>query len=163
MPLIIEAIKEPAYPAVIQLLQANSASQNGGLLGEFPAPKVMQMIQTSLTTIVARENSRIAGVVFSFPLNTPHLPPLIAEINRLFPALKKDHWLYGPVCIDTDYRGKNLLATLFKAICNENSGNPIAFINKDNIRSIRAHEKLGMQTIAEFDFEGTPYVLVSLL
>lgn len=73
----IDHMIENDLPQVAKLLQANTASQGGGLLGEFPLEKVSEMFNTSLSVIVARKGDIIAGVVFSFPLNTPELPPLV--------------------------------------------------------------------------------------
>lgn len=83
-------------------------------------------------------------------------------MNQQFPELTRSHWLYGPICIDAEFRGVTILKSLFDGICAQNSGKPCAFINSDNVRSIQAHEKLGMTTIAEFTFKNTPYVIVSI-
>lgn len=163
MNIIIEPMREKDLSQIITLLQANSASHNGGLLGDFTAEKVQTMIETSISVIVARNNDAIIGVVFSFSITGSDLPPLITHIHHQFPSLVKNNWLYGPVCIDENFRGGTILQSLFDKICSINKGKPIAFINNDNVRSIKAHAKLGMIRIADFDFKGTQYILVSTL
>ncbi|GAA5097992.1 hypothetical protein [Wohlfahrtiimonas larvae] len=163
MNIIFEPMKENDLSQITQLLHKHSASENGGLLGDFTEEKVQIMVKTSFSVIVARNNDAIIGVVFSFPMTGSDLPPLVAQINHQFPNLVKHNWLYGPVCIDENFRGGTILQSLFDKICRENRGKPIAFINNDNIRSIRAHAKLGMVRIADFDFQDTSYILVSTL
>lgn len=163
MDIIIEHMTENDLPQIAQLLNANSASKNGGLLGNFSIEKVEAMVKTSLSVIVARKNDAVIGVVFSFPITGVGLPPLVTYINQKYPKLVKDNWLYGPICIDEYFRGGTILKSLFDKICHQNNGKPIAFINDDNIRSIRAHAKLGMVRIADFNFQDIPYILVSTL
>lgn len=161
MTMTIKLMTEQDLPRVAELLQANAASQNGGLLGEFPLEKVREMFTTSLSVVIAEQNGTIAGVVFSFPWNTNKLPPLVAYINQTFPDIVKNNWLYGPICIDQTFRGGTTLKSLFNGICAQNSGKAIAFINSDNARSLRAHEKLGMAAVAECTFDDTDYIIVS--
>lgn len=163
MDIIIEQMTEKDLPQITQLLQAYSASQNGGLLGDFSLAKIKTMASTSLAVIIARKDDAIVAVAFSFPMTNTELPPLVAHINQQLPNLVKNNWLYGPVCIDENFRGGTILKSLFDELCYQNHGKPIAFINEDNIRSIRAHAKLGMVRIADFNFKDTPYILISTL
>lgn len=145
---------------VTHLLQRNAQSQGGGLLGEFPLSKVESMFANSLRVIIAYERNHIVGVVFSFDVKSSALPPLAQYITQQFKTEINNSWFYGPVCIDAAYRGKNMLKPLYDAICAQQTGSPVAFINIDNIRSLKAHQKLGMREIAEFSFAGTRYYLV---
>ncbi|MEX0398170.1 N-acetyltransferase, partial [Providencia rettgeri] len=72
----------------------------------------------------------------------------------------QNNWFYGPVCIDRNYRGKNILKILFDSVCSYNQGKPIAFINADNLRSLFAHKKIGMSNVTNFEFNGTSYHLM---
>lgn len=145
---------------VAQLLQSNSESQRGGLLGEYPQAKVNAMYIGSLTTIIAREGSQIIAVVFSFNASSSALPPIGHAILEQHAEIMRGNWFYGPVCIDSNYRGKNILKNLYDQICSYNSGKPIAFINADNLRSLSAHLKIGMINVADFEFNGTHYHLM---
>jgi hypothetical protein len=68
---------------------------------------------------------------------------------------------YGPVCIDEAYRGRNILAYLFKAIERYYAKNykfSITFINKKNERSLRAHAKqTPLSIVGEFGFNDNEY------
>lgn len=145
---------------VTHLLQRNAQSQGGGLLGEYPLRKVESMFASSQHVIIAHEEDRIIGVVFSFDSQSPTLPPLVQYIAQQFKKEMNNSWFYGPVCIDVSYRGKNILKSLYDAICAQQTGSPVAFINVDNIRSLKAHQKLGLQKIAEFSFDEIDYYLV---
>ena len=145
---------------VASLLQENAQSQNGGLLGEFPLPKVKTMFANAANVIIAQFENKIIGVVFSFSTESSALPPIAHLIMAKYPSTMKKNWFYGPVCIDKNYRGKNILDQLYHHICAENTGKAIAFINIDNKRSIQAHLKLGMIEIAKFSYNETEYLLV---
>ncbi|EOV8086849.1 N-acetyltransferase [Providencia huaxiensis] len=155
-----ELMTQVDCPAVAQLLQSNSESQQGGLLGEYPQAKVNAMFAGSLTTIIARDANKIIAVVFSFDYHSSSLPPIAHLIIQQHADIIRGNWFYGPVCIDNDYRGKNILKNLFDEISSYNQGKPVAFINADNLRSLFAHKKIGMSNITDFEFDGTTYHLM---
>ncbi|EJD6047260.1 MULTISPECIES: N-acetyltransferase [Providencia] len=155
-----ELMTQPDCPAVAQLLQSNSESQQGGLLGEYPQAKVNAMFAGSLTPVVARDGNKIIAVVFSFDPNSSSLPPIAHLIIKQHAEIVQGNWFYGPVCIDSDYRGRNILKSLFDKICSYNQGKPIAFINADNLRSLMAHQKIGMSNATNFEFNGITYHLM---
>ncbi|MFN6884842.1 N-acetyltransferase, partial [Proteus mirabilis] len=97
----------------------------------------------------------------SFPVSSFSLPPIAQEINRRFPSLTYHNWFYGPVCIDKSYRGKSLLTEIYQYICALQGGRPIAFINSENIRSLKAHQKLGMNIVENFQFQGKAWWVIS--
>lgn len=146
--------------AVALLLQANSESQQGGLHGEYPLNRVEAMYQNSTNAIVALYQENIVAVVFSFPVTSFSIPPIAQAIHQRFPEITQNNWLYGPVCIDKSHRGKSLLKNLYQKICSLHGGHPIAFINCKNIRSLKAHQKLGMEIVKNFEFDGTSWWIV---
>lgn len=68
---------------------------------------------------------------------------------------------YGPVCIDKDYRGGEVLFNLFefsRKEMNKRFEILITFINKINQRSMNAHiKKVGLDIIKEFEFNSNEY------
>lgn len=146
--------------SVATLLQANSESQQGGLYGEYPQNKVEAMYQYSINTIIAINQENIVAVVFSFPVTSFSIPPIAQEINRRFPEITQNNWFYGPVCIDKTHRGKSLLKDLYQQICSLHGGHPIAFVNSENIRSLKAHQKLGMEIVKNIEFKGTSWWVI---
>ncbi|WP_182418502.1 GNAT family N-acetyltransferase [Bartonella sp. HY038] len=145
---------------VAPLLQKNAQSNHGGLFGEYPLKKVEGMFKTSLNTVIAQESDKVAGVVFSFSVSSESLPPVAKKIVELYPNLTQDDWFYGPVCIDENYRGQGLLAKLCDKICSLNTGKPIAFINLDNIASLKAHEKIGFSEAGRFKLDNVDWLVL---
>lgn len=140
--------------AVTSLLQENAESQQGGLYGEYPQKKVEAMYQSSTNALVATDQEHIIAVVFSFPVTSFSIPPIAQEINRRFPEITQNNWFYGPVCINKLHRGQSLLRDLYQHLCALQGGAPIAFINSENIRSLKAHQKIGMKVVENFEFQG---------
>ena len=94
---------------------------------------------------------------------------IIQEMATLLPDFSlensaittKNSFQYGPVCIDEAFRGQGILGQLFTAI--ETVYAPlydfaITFINKQNERSLRAHEKkTPLSIVGEFSFNDNQY------
>ena len=90
-------------------------------------------------------------------------------VNR-FPTLKfkgksvstQNSFQYGPICIDENFRGKNLINAIFETMRLEWKKRyplSITFINKVNQPSTKAHvQKLGWEIIDEFDFKDGIYL-----
>ncbi len=71
----------------------------------------------------------------------------------------------GPVCIDQSLRGQGVLEKLYEALYKELFGQydaAVVFVSKENPRSIKAHEKLGMSVLDEFDFKNNHYVIMAM-
>ncbi|MEX6226033.1 hypothetical protein AB6F55_15130 [Providencia hangzhouensis] len=87
-----ELMTQADCPEVAILLQANAESQQGGLLGEYPLPKVGAMYANSLSTFVARDAEKIIGVVFSFASTSTALPPIAHLILEQNSGLMNGKW-----------------------------------------------------------------------
>lgn len=73
----------------------------------------------------------------------------------------ENSYQYGPICIDKDYRGTDVLPNLFefsRLQMKDRYPILITFINKINPRSYDAHtRKLGLDVIKEFQFNNNNY------
>ena len=72
----------------------------------------------------------------------------------------ENSYQYGPICVDKKYRGTDVFPNLFEFSRQEMLERypiMITFINQINPRSIRAHEKVGMDLIKEFEFNDNQY------
>lgn len=143
-----------------RLLQANAPSQGGSLTGEFPPAKVEAMIRGGMPVVVARREERVVGVLFSAAVDAPG-PPSVRAMLGAWPG-SPTAYIYGPVCIADTERGRGLLPRLY-AVLREQlpRREAILFIRRDNLASIRAHERLGMREVAGFVFEGSDYAVFS--
>lgn len=73
----------------------------------------------------------------------------------------ENSYQYGPVCIDKEYRGTDVLPSIFefsRLQMKKRFPILITFINQINHRSFHAHSnKLGLEVIKTFDFNGNHY------
>lgn len=73
----------------------------------------------------------------------------------------ENSYQYGPICIDKEYRGGEVLKKLFdfsRAQMNKRYPILITFINQINPRSYNAHtNKLGLDVIKTFEFNNNQY------
>ena len=61
-----------------------------------------------------------------------------------------NYYVMGQICIDKNYRGRNVFQMLYDKHCEINKGKfdfIVTEISTSNLRSIRAHEKTGFRTI----------------
>ncbi len=66
----------------------------------------------------------------------------------------------GPVCVSTEFRGRGVLEHMYNVLKREvKTTYPLGLtlISQGNPRSLHAHEKIGMQKIKSFDFEGKTF------
>ncbi len=118
---------------------------------------------------VALDQDKIVGYVFAASWSFFSQWPIFPFMSARFPQLSyngktittENSFQYGPVCIDKDYRGKNILQLLFEQVqVNLQSRYPFGatFINKKNPRSFHAHTtKLPLTVIDEFEFNNNQY------
>ena len=114
--------------------------------------------------IVARDSDRIIGYTLvmlrSFEKEIPVLIPMFQQIDAIIFDNKKlgnaKYFVMGQVCIDKAYRGRSIFAGLYNEMKKRMS--PffeyiITEVDKRNIRSLRAHEKVGFKNVLEYSTE----------
>lgn len=72
----------------------------------------------------------------------------------------KNSYQYGPICVDKKYRGTDVFPNLYEFSRRQMEKRypiMITFINQINPRSYRAHMKLDLDLIKEFDFNNNSY------
>lgn len=142
---------------VTALLRANEASNSGALTGDFPVEKVEQMLKQASPVISAWEGDALQGVLFTAPVSAAEHVPVLAAMRAAWPG-REDDYLYGPVCLADAAKGTGLLRRLYAAARAELPGRAaMLFIADENIASRRAHERLGMQAVATFAWQGRRY------
>ncbi|MGH9550093.1 MAG: hypothetical protein ACRD3W_11990, partial [Terriglobales bacterium] len=127
-----------------------------------------------LGVIVCAESGNVAGFLC---LSTPQFNrtapgPVTAMIEEFprhsFAEKSLDLWqscICGPVCIERDQRGKGLFGLMYEAIPRTASTCDLAvtLVSARNGRSLAAHEKVGMKTVFEFEWNEKPYVTLARL
>lgn len=142
---------------ISQLLQQNSAL----LQGIFSQERVCELLSNSATwVLLVRQKSRLQGVLFTQE-DAANTPDIITAMLSAWPA-GRHCWIYGPICIATQSRGKGLSEALFARACRHyGSRKPVLFVRHDNIASLKAHIRLGLQPVAQFSYDNQQFIVLS--
>lgn len=100
------------------------------------------------------------GYWSSWPLFQQMIADLPSSTFNGHRLSSENSYQYGPICIQGDYRGSEVLPNLFELSRRQMVQRfpiLITFINRNNPRSLRAHAKLGLEIIKEFTFNDNHY------
>jgi len=157
---VIGTATESDLDNILELQAANQPGRGGMLTGNLSRTRINEMMRDS-PLIVARRKGRVIGYLMS---NTRAVNADIPIIRALFAAYAgtADAYVYGPICVAAEERGKGLAqamaAELRRRLPNREG---ILFIRCDNLVSLRAHAKMGMHEVASFGFDGKEFVVFS--
>ena len=80
---------------------------------------------------------------------------------RAYPGTP-EAYMYGPVCVAEDQRGRGLASAMFAALRALLPGREaLTFIRSDNAVSLQVHERLGLRKVAKFDHDGVTCIILS--
>ncbi|MEE1784618.1 GNAT family N-acetyltransferase [Streptomyces sp. SP17BM10] len=136
-------------------LSPQERAERGFVQGRFDEDK---LAATEATTgvYVAEEDGRIAGAALTAPAS-PALdegPPRRTWEAALHAGLAQDRfYLYGPVVVDPDFRGRGVVRSLLRAVdanLRDRFDHGVLFVEKSNHKSLAVHRHLGMREAAEF-------------
>ena len=167
------------YQQILQLQSANYVAnlseeerQSGFLSAQFSLEQTAQIAEDLGTTIAVLDD-RVTGFLCAFRNEFPTGSPVIAEMLRSYPLFKFEDrplssfvsYIYGPVCIAREYRGRGLLRGLYEAQKTDLAGRfeiGIAFVSRSNPHSLRAHVNgLGMIEVGDFQVTANRYVALA--
>lgn len=132
----------------------------------FSENKLKRLIIEENGLTVALDKNKVIGYAvaasWQFWATWPVFQPMIDDlpnINYLNTILSVNNsYQYGPVCIDKDYRGTDVLPNLFETSrlqMKDKFSILITYIDQNNQRSFQAHSrKLGLDVVKEFEFHG---------
>jgi predicted GNAT superfamily acetyltransferase len=142
-------------------LQAANQLERGGMLSAaLPRARVARMI-LERPLIVARRDGRVVAFLMSDSRETYADVPIVRAMLEAYPGAA-DAYVYGPICVQEEERGKGLAQALVAELRRLEPGREgILFIRRDNPASLRAHAKMGMREVADFAFDGVDYVVLS--
>jgi len=145
---------------IMELQAANQRERGGTLSASLPRSLVAEMMR-AMPLIVARRSGRIAGFLVTSPREMNADVPIIGAMLAAYPGTT-DAYVYGPICVSAEERGRGLAQAMFAELQRLLPGREgILFIRRDNLPSLRAHEKMGMHEVAGFVFDGKEYVALS--
>jgi hypothetical protein len=169
--------KPEDYSAILKLQAANYIANlsdheqtEGFLSAEFTREQVTKMAE-DLGIMIALESGVLAGYLCAFRNDFTHGSPVLAKMFESYdavwfegkPLVSYKTYVYGPVCIDRDYRRRGLLRGLVEAQKRDLAGRfelGVGFVSRSNPHSLDAHLcGLGMTDVGEFDVKGNRYVI----
>jgi len=145
---------------ILELQAANQPERGGLLSAELPRSRVAAMMR-AMPLIVARRNGRIVAFLMNSPREMNDDVPIIRAMLDAYPG-SPDAYVYGPICVSEEERGKGLAQEMVAELRQLEPGREgVLFIRRDNPASLRAHAKMGMREVADFVFDGADYVVLS--
>jgi hypothetical protein len=167
IPADFEGILRLQHQNLLTTLRGEDLSQ--GFLTIELTREQLHKINSELGIFVALQDKKVIGYLMAESLEFAVGYPLIAHLFSRLTEFKYDGvilssrklFVYGPVCIDREHRGRRILEELFKVMLRALQGEydvGVAFVSALNPRSFNAHtNKLGMRMIDEFEFIGQKY------
>jgi predicted GNAT superfamily acetyltransferase len=148
--------------AIIELQAANQPERGGTLTGNLPHSRIAEMMR-EMPLIVARRDNRITGYLMTSTRTMNDDVPIIRAMFNAYQGTA-NAYLYGPICVAAEERGKGLAQAMFLELRRLMPGREgILFIRRDNTASQRAHAKMGMREVASFVFGGNEFAVLSYL
>jgi hypothetical protein len=124
-------------------------------------PAVLSRMNLAAPSIIAKDGEKVVGYALTmlpeFGADVPELLPLFGLIDTLQYDGKplRDHAWYvmGQVCVADGYRGQRVFDRMFqhhRDVYSDRYQVLITDISANNIRSLRAHTRVGFETLHEF-------------
>lgn len=144
------------------------SEQSDGFLSAAFSEEQFRSMDNDLCVVICTDLENICGYVCASSVEYNKNIPLVAAMLNHFPNITYQEkslavynsFIYGPVCIDKEYRGKNILSALINKMLelllqkNPQLELLTVLISSENQRSINAHKKLGMEKVGQFEFAG---------
>jgi L-amino acid N-acyltransferase YncA len=147
-------------PGILALQEPN-LPDSGGSLSVRQSADWFKHTMLEMPLIVGRRNGKVVGYMLSTSLAAKAQVAIVQAMLRRFPA-PPNCYSYGPVCVAETERGKGLAGAMFEKLRAELPGRPaMTFIVADNVPSLIAHRKMGMQELGTFTNGGIPYIAFS--
>lgn len=150
---------------ILQLQQANHydnisshTKDQEGFVTVLHDLELLMRMNEAAGQIIAIDEAKVVAYALvmlnSFSQEIPVLEPMFEVFKTVDYRGKKltdfTFYVMGQICIDKSYRGKGVFGQLYekhKEIYSEQFQLCITEVSKNNVRSIRAHEKVGFKTI----------------
>lgn len=147
---------------IVELQAANQTERGGMLSASLPRSRIAAMMH-DMPLIVARRDGNITGFLMT---TTRAMNTDLPIIRAMFAAYEgaADAYVYGPICVGAQERGKGLAQAMFAELRRLEPGREgILFIRRDNAASLRAHARMGMREVATFQLNGFEFVVFSYI
>lgn len=156
---IVRAV-EADVDEVLELQAANQPDRGGSLSAALPRSRIVEMMRT-MPTVVARKDGRVVGFLISSTRESNAGIGIVQAMLAAYPGAA-DCYIYGPVCVAAEERGRGLAGRMFEELLRLLPGREgVLFIRRDNASSIRAHARMGMREVAGFHHANHDYAVLA--
>ena len=153
---------EADLDGIMELQAANQPERGGMLSANLSRSRVAEMM-VGRPLIVARRRGRVVAFLMNSTREMNDNVPIVRAMLDAYPGTA-DAYVYGPICVKEEERGKGLAQAMFTELRRLELGREgILFIRRDNPASLRAHTKMGMREVAGFLFDGIDYAALSYI
>lgn len=151
---------ETDLDGIVKLQAENQFERGGALSASLPRSRIAEMM-LEMPLIVARRGDRITGFLMTSTRAMNANIPIINAMLAAYPGTP-DAYVYGPICVSAEERGKGLAQAMFAALRRlVPTREGILFIRRDNSASRSAHAKMGMREVAGFAIDGNEFAVLS--
>ena len=161
---------EADLPQILALQAANLepalVDTKDGFVTVVHTPEILARMHALQPSVVARHGGRVVAYALSMPRETRALLPLLAPFfAKLDDLLPNDRWyVMGQVCVDRAHRGSGVFDALFAAHRAHYAASfecLVTEIATRNVRSLRAHARVGFETILTYRDDTDEWVVVA--
>jgi L-amino acid N-acyltransferase YncA len=119
-------------------------------------------------SIVARDDGRVVGYALVMPLATralvPVLGPMFDKLDELPALAGLRYYVMGQICVAASHRGRGVVEAMYAGHRARLAGRfdvVVTEIAMRNVRSMRAHEKVGFEAIHRYRDETDDWAIVA--
>ncbi|MBL9169203.1 MAG: GNAT family N-acetyltransferase [Verrucomicrobiales bacterium] len=151
-------------------LAEEEAAREGFLTAEYELDYLRRMNQSE-PSVVAVDGDRIVGYALAATQAIRHGNPLLADLFRQIDPLdfrgkllrEVPYVVVGQLCIAKGYRGIGLVGQIYGHFRRSMQGRyqcAVTDVARSNVRSLKAHWKMGFRTIHSISFDGLEWEVV---
>ncbi|HMX40177.1 MAG TPA: GNAT family N-acetyltransferase [Saprospiraceae bacterium] len=150
------------HPSV---LSADQMADQGFVTVQHDPAVLLRMNQVA-PSVIAKAGGQVVGYALvmprSFAPQVPILQPMFALLDTLSwrgaPLFEQTRWfVMGQICVAEDYRGQGVFDGLYRTmreVCRADYDFTVTEVAERNTRSMRAHERVGFQTLHRYPDPG---------
>ncbi len=151
---------------------STSEAKDQGFVTVHHDTDILTAMNEKFQHVIAKHDGKVIGYTLvmlpEFGNQVPVLTPMFDKINQLTykdkPLKKTPYFVMGQVCVDKNFRGQGVFTGLYQKMKVEMSTHfdcIITEIATRNTRSMRAHEKVGFETINIFSTPEEEWAIVA--
>lgn len=169
----VRSADDSDFPWILELIDDNRGesltererAQNGFVQGQWDEGRLRDFSSTGPGFALAEVDGHRAGIALSSPPGAAGTGPA-GELNQVARERfgPNAYFMYGPVVVSSDFRGRGVLSALTNGIFELARGTyprGVAFIESSNERSLAVHDHLGWERFAEYEVGASTFYALS--